>query len=78
VPIRALVNFGHISAPRLPQRVQVKFGLISAGRTFVSPAVGAGVDVAAPVIAAIDQHVADAGGAQFAEGYFLCVGVMVV
>jgi hypothetical protein len=38
----------------------------------IQPAVGADRDVvAAEVIAAIDQHIADAGCAQFAEGDFL-------
>ena len=38
----------------------------------VGPAVGAGLDVvAAADIAAVDQHIADAGGAHFAEGDFL-------
>ena len=38
----------------------------------IAPAVGAGFDVvAAAVVAAIDQHLADAGGAQLAEGDFL-------
>lgn len=47
-------NFGRTSAPRLPQEVQSKSGSISASRT-------ADLDVmAALVIAAIDQHVADA------------------
>jgi hypothetical protein len=38
----------------------------------IGPAVGADRDlVAAAVIAAIDQHIADAGGAHFSEGDFL-------
>ena len=41
----------------------------------IRPAVSVGLDVvAAAVIAAIDQHVADAGGAQLAEGDLLGVG----
>ena len=41
----------------------------------IGPAVGADLDLmAAPVVAAIDQYVANAGGAHFAEGDFLRVG----
>jgi len=41
----------------------------------IRPAVGAGLDaMAATVIPAIDQHIADAAGAHFAEGDFDRVG----
>jgi hypothetical protein len=41
----------------------------------IGPAVGADLDmVAATVIPAIDQHIADAGCAHFAEGDFGVVG----
>src|SRR6478736_6176597 len=64
VPMRACENFGRTSAPFLPQCVQVKLGSMSESRT-----VSVGFDVmAAAVIAAIDQHVADAGFAHLAEG----------
>jgi hypothetical protein len=65
--MRACENFGRTSAPFLPQCVQVKLGSMSESRT-----VSVGFDVmAAAVIAAIDQHVADAGFAHLAEGDLL-------
>ena len=57
-PMRVCENFGRTSAPRLPQRVQVKFGSMSESRT----------------ASAIVQHIADAGFAHFAKGDFWRVG----
>ena len=67
VPILACENFGPMSAPRLPQTLQTNFNVRQAN--VIGPAVGVGLDVvAAAVVAQIDQHVVDAGGAHFAEG----------
>jgi hypothetical protein len=39
----------------------------------IGPAIGTDLDVmAATMISAIDQHVADAGGAHFTEGVIFC------
>ena len=61
-------NFGLSSAPRLPQAVQVEARLDVRQSHMSRPAVGADLDmVAALVIAAIYQDVADAGCAHLAE-----------
>ena len=74
MPIWPCANFGRTSAPRLPQREQVKLGFVGEP-DIVGPAVSVGFDVmAATVIAAIDQHIAHAGCAQLAEGDLLRVG----
>ena len=71
--MRARENFGRASAPRLPQAVQTKSGSMS--DSLIGPALGTDRDVvAAAVIAAIDQHIADAGCAHFAEDDFLRAG----
>jgi hypothetical protein len=59
-------NSGLTSAPRCPQPLNADM---------IGPAVGADLDVmAASVVAAIDQHIANAGGAHFGERDFLRVG----
>ena len=67
-PVAAGSNSGLTSAPRLPRVVQTKPGSISESLTWSALQV-----VAASVIAAIDQDIADAD-AHFAEGDFRRVG----
>jgi hypothetical protein len=55
-----------------------KAGLDIRKPDMIGPAIGADRDVAAMVVAAVDQHIADAGGAQFGESDFLREGGMVV
>ena len=64
-PVAAGSNSGLTSAPRLPRVVQTKPGSISESLTWSALQV-----VAASVIAAIDQDIADAGFAHLAEGDF--------
>jgi hypothetical protein len=74
-PMLACENFGRNSAPRLPQRLQVKFGSMSESRTSSGqPSALVSRLMAATVIPAVDQDVAHAGCAHFAEGDFNGVG----
>ena len=69
--MRECEKFGRTSAPFLPQHVQVNLDSMSELH-IVGPAIGVGFDVmATSMIAAIDQHVADAGFAHLAEGDLL-------
>jgi hypothetical protein len=56
------------SAPHLPVRFNVRQPYM------IGPTVGVDRGLAATMIAAIDQHVADAGGVHLAEGDFLREG----
>ena len=74
--MRARENFGRTSAPRLPQAVQTKSGSMSDSLIPGQRSALIVVRVAASVIPTIDQHIADAGCAHFAEDDFLRGGVM--
>ena len=80
---RATLTSPHVGLPKLRPDFRAAFaaGVADKARLdirqsyMIRPLVGADLDVmAVAMIAAIDQDVADAGRAQFAEGDFLWVG----